>query len=324
MSETSAAESATSSDEVPPGQSRSTPPKVIYVMGAGRSGSTILGVALGNCDGVFFGGELEEWTLRSGTAKFGGLERTHFWRSVGARVPDASDLFGVQVRECVERSSAALRIDRWPARWRLRRRYREVAGQLFGAIADAAGATHVVDSSHFPLRARELQRVGAIELHLIFLVRNPQSVIESYVGHINRHAVLRRRLRILTKNLDLWLTHLLSVFVFLRQPRERRLFLRHEDFISDPAGVLRVILERAQCDARLPDLSTLSTGLPLQGNRLLWSEEVSLNSKPVRPARPSRLTKLLQLPWAPIHSLLRPTAAPLVQAAPQRSAPASR
>lgn len=32
-------------------------PKVIYVMGAGRSGSTILGVVLGNCTNVFDAGE---------------------------------------------------------------------------------------------------------------------------------------------------------------------------------------------------------------------------------------------------------------------------
>lgn len=324
MREASAGQPATSPNGSQPRQPGSQRPRVIYVMGAGHSGSTILGVALGNCQGVFFGGELEEWTLRSGVPKFGGLERTRFWRSVSDNVGDAGDLFGVEVRDSMERSSAALRIDRWRVRWRLRRRYREVAGELFAAIANVAGATHVVDTSHFPLRARELQRVEAIELHLIFLVRNPQSVIASYVGHINRHAALQRRLRIFTKNLDLWLTHLLSVLVFLRQPRERRLFLRHEDFIADPEGVLRCILQHAGSGAELPDLSALSTGLPLQGNRLLWSDEVALNSKPVRPTRGSRLTRLLQLPWEAIHSLLRPAATAVHTPRQQVSAPASR
>jgi len=56
-------------------------------MGSGRSGSTILGVALGNCDGVFYAGELDNWLVRSGTPVLGGLERTRFWSTVRDDVP---------------------------------------------------------------------------------------------------------------------------------------------------------------------------------------------------------------------------------------------
>jgi len=323
MSEAAAAESVTP-ERAPPQPSAARRPRVIYVMGAGHSGSTILGVALGNCDGVFFGGELEEWVMRGGRPKFGGLERTRFWRTVSDKVRDASDLFGTQARDCLERSSAALRIDRWPARRRLRRRYRQVAGELFRAIADTADAMYVVDTSHFPLRARELQKVNDIELYVIFLVREPQSVIESYVGHINRHALLQRRLRVFTKNADLWLTHLLALPVFLRQPRDHRLLLRHEQFVADPEGVLRCILAQVGSSAPTPDLAALRTGLALQGNRLLWSEEVALNSHPIRPARPSRVTRLLQLPWALVLSRLRPAAAVTPGSTESAPAPLSR
>jgi hypothetical protein len=323
MSEAAAAESVTP-ERGPPQPSAAQRPRVIYVMGAGHSGSTILGVALGNCEGVFFGGELEEWTLRGGRPKFGGLERTRFWRAVCERVCDASDLFGTDARDCLERSSAALRPDHWPARRRLRGRYHQVAGELFGAIAEVARATHVVDTSHFPLRARELQRVKDIELYVIFLVRDPQSVIESYVGHINRHARLQRTLRVLTKNADLWLTHLLALTVFLRQPGTRRLLLRHEQFIADPAAVLRQVLAQAGSSASTPDLGALRTGLALQGNRLLWSEQVALNSKPISPARPSRVTRALQLPWAAVFSRLTPAAAVSPRSTERVPAPVSR
>ncbi|HEX4467726.1 MAG TPA: hypothetical protein VH025_11110, partial [Solirubrobacteraceae bacterium] len=43
--------------------------KVLYVMGAGRSGSTILGVMLGNCEGIFYAGELDKWLPREGRPK---------------------------------------------------------------------------------------------------------------------------------------------------------------------------------------------------------------------------------------------------------------
>ena len=277
-------------------------------MGAGHSGSTILGVTLGNCEKFFYAGELEEWLLREGVARLGGLERTRFWASVRERVDDASDLFGNDVREALERSASLLRISKWPARRRLRGRYRRVAEDLYRAVADVAGATHIVDTSHFPLRARELQRLSGIDLYLLFLMRDPQSVIGSYTDAINRHAWAERSLRIITKNIDLWLTNLLAVSVFLRQSPDRRLFLRHEEFIADPEGVLRQILDCVDSCAALPDLASLKTGYPLQGNRLLRSDVVALKSKPVLPVRESSITRVLQLPWVPVLERLRPAA----------------
>lgn len=277
-------------------------------MGAGHSGSTILGVTLGNCEGFVFVGELEEWLLRSGVPRFGGSERNRFWSHVREQVDGAEELFGNQVIEALERSGSRLRISNRSARRRLRGPYQRVAVDLYRAVAGVAGATHVVDTSHFPLRAHELQRLSGIEFYLVFLVRDPQSVIASYTDAINRHAWAERALRLVTKNVDLWLTTLLAVAVFLRQPRERRLFLRHEEFIADPQGVLRQILDQVDSSAALPDLTSLNTGFPIQGNRLLWSDVVALKSKPVSAARGSGITRMLQLPWAGVLERLRPTA----------------
>ena len=196
--------------------------RVIYVMGAGRSGSTILGVALGNCDGVFFAGELDRWFARSGVPRGDGA-RAAFWAGVLARMRDATDVFATNTT-LMERSSAVLDPRNWGARRRLRARYREVSQELYEAIAAAGGANAVVDTSHYPLRARELQTLANVELHLLFLVRDPQSVVAS----LGRRDVPERRFNEPVANAYLWLTHLFSVFVFLRHPRERRVLVRHE------------------------------------------------------------------------------------------------
>jgi hypothetical protein len=86
--------------------------------------------------------------------------------------------------------------------------------------------------------------------------------------------------------------------------------------------VLRRILEQVGASAEIPDLAALSTGVALQGNRLLWSDQVALNSKPIRPARGSRLTRLLQLPWGAVLFLLKPAAG--AEGSRRASAPASR
>jgi hypothetical protein len=278
-------------------------PKVIYVMGAGRSGTTILGVALGNCADFVFAGELNQWLIKSGVPTHDGAERTQFWETVGHDLDGASDLFGGQA-SCLERSSALLNIRKWPARRRLRKPYRRVAESLYRAIARTAGAAYVVDTSHYPQRARELQGIQGIDLYLLYLARSPHGVVAS----LDRDDVPERRFNLQTANAYLWLTHLMSVLAFLRHPRERRLFVRHEDFVRSPEAVLRQILDWSGSSSALPDLMSLQTGVPLHGNRLIASRVVALRRQDVQSGRKSRTTALLQFPWAAVHSRLRPAA----------------
>jgi hypothetical protein len=289
-----------SSPTVAPASQLKTP-KVVYVMGAGRSGSTILGVTLGNCADFFYAGELDKWLPYAGVPSLGGAGRARFWGEVRRNVAGAADLFGSASR-CLERSSLLFRVRRWPDRRRLRGPYLRVAERLYRAVAREAEVSHVIDTSHYPLRARELQRAGGIELYLVFLVRDPQGVVASF----GCRDVRERTFGALKTNAYLWLTHLVSLFVFLRQPPDRRLFVRYESFIADPERVLSGILERLDAPAPLPDLSALKTGVPIEGNRLVQEEVVSLERTADGPARRSVLTALLQLPWAAVFSRLRP------------------
>jgi hypothetical protein len=272
-------------------------------MGAGRSGSTILGVALGNCEGVLFAGELDKWFMREGVPRREDPQLRAFWAEVLEGVGDASDVLSARTG-WIERSSGLFDPRKWRTRRRLRPRYRAVSEQLYEALARISGDEFVVDSSHYPLRARELQALRGVELHLLWLVRDPQSVVAS----LGRTDVVERRFDVRTSNAYLWLTNLVSLLVFLRQPRRRRMFVRHEDFVDDPAGVLRRILVSAGSDAAPPDLRQLRTGVPFHGNRLVQAEVVALNARPDAPERRSWLTELLQLPWRAVFAAMRPTA----------------
>jgi hypothetical protein len=273
---------------------------VIYVMGAGRSGSTILGVTLGNCDGLFFAGELDKWLARSGIPQLKDPERVQFWEEVRGDVDGAGELFGYAT-QCLERSSALFRIRAWPARRRLRKRYRRVSENLYQAIAGETGADCIVDTSHYPLRARELQSLSGVDLFLLLLVRDPRRVVAS----LNRRDVAERRFNAPTAHAYLWLTYLVSLFVFLRHRRDRRLFVSHEDFIADPATVVAQILKLIESPAAIPDFRSLRTGLAFQGNRLLGSDVLALKSTPGPETRSSRVSALLQLPWTIVFARLR-------------------
>jgi len=283
-----------------------TRPKVVYVMGAGRSGSTILGVALGNCPGFFYAGELDAWLSREGEPNFGGAERERFWQRVREEVPGGAELFGEEAQRSIEHSTAPFRAASWRARRCLRPRYRRVAEELYSALARETGASHVVDTSHYPLRARELQALTGIDLYLIYLVRAPQAVVAAF----GRKQIKQPSKAAWATNVYLHATHLFSIAVFLRQRRDRRVYLRYEDFVAEPRQVLATLLERVGARPQVPDLGSLKTGVPFQGNRLLRAKTVALSGK--RAGRPPRrpLTRILQAPWELVLPRLRPALRP--------------
>ncbi len=270
-------------------------------MGQPKSGSTILGVTLGNCTDVFFAGELCNWLATSGKPVIGGAERIQFWQDVSRRVEGSDDQFGTEAFEYLERGRSVFRLESRRARRRLRGPYGRVTESLFRSVADRAGATHVVDTSHLPLRAHELQKMPGIDLRLIFLVRNVEGIVASTTR--NKH-----RSRFLKVNARLWWTYLLSVAIFLRSPPDRRVLVRHEDFVANPQGVLRDILDMAGSSAPIPDLTALRTGLAFNGNRLIRTETVALKTKAAEPRKQSRLMRLTQRPWTMILGRLQPVA----------------
>jgi len=265
-------------------------------MGQGKSGSTILGVALGNCDDVFFAGELVTWLLASGRPVLGGAERVRFWRAVREQVEGAQELFGSAAYMTLERAASLVRADRWPKRRGLRPRYRRVTESLYRTLAAESGCRHIVDTSHLPLRARELQGMD-IDLYLVFLVRDVEAVVASHASHIKRHEAAERRIRVAATVGRLWVGYALSLAVFLRQPADRRMLLRHEDFIADPEGVLRAILRMSGAPERIPDLAHLKTGIPLVANLMVREPEVALRPTAAQPHRASRTMRALQRPW---------------------------
>jgi hypothetical protein len=297
------------------GRSSEEDVKLVYVMGAGHSGSTILGITLGNCDGFVYGGELEEWLMTAGRPRWGATDRQAFWSAVGERVEDPEALFGGSANRCLERSSAIFRIDLWRARRRLRPSYRRVSRELIRAVADVAHASWVVDTSHFPLRARELRGLPGIDVYLVYLVRDPRAVVASNTRVLSPHEVAEIRWRKLTMNANLWLTQLLAIRTFLSHRRDRRIFVSHEDFLADPRGITQQILTLLGSGAKVPDLEQLTVHAPLQGNPLIRDDRVAVRVATRSRVPHDRFTSLVQQIWRPLLSRLQPRAAPARAAA---------
>jgi len=273
-------------------------------MGAGHSGSTILGLTLGNCANILFAGELSRWLPRGGRSRFPNANRSRFWAAVAEQVKSTAAVSRHQAR-LLERSSPVLSPTSRRERNRAREPYRRITEDLYYAIARTTEATHIVDTSHFPRRARELQALDGIDLYLIFLVRQPQSVVASYG---RKNIPDKQTVDMPRTNGYLWLTYMRSLAVFLRHPREQRLFVRHEAFLADPEGVLEDIFTCIGSSVAVPDLAALETGVAFYGNRLIKADVVTLKARPEKPSRGSRMTALVQLPWNFIFARLGPAA----------------
>ncbi|HTR88663.1 MAG TPA: hypothetical protein VMG62_00970, partial [Solirubrobacteraceae bacterium] len=72
---------------------------------------------------------------------------------------------------------------------------------------------------------------------------------------------------------------LISAWVYLRQPRGRRMVVRHERFLAEPELVVGELLGRAGAHSPMPDFEALRTGMPLVGNRLIAADVVSLRRR---------------------------------------------
>lgn len=274
---------------------------VIYIMGAGRSGSTLLGLALGQIPGVLYAGELGSWARRAGRPNFGGAKREAFWSKVKKRM--ATDVTAPDPRTWrrYEHSTRFLR----PGPNRHSRDYETYIAsnrELFAAISAESDCDWIVDSSHHPGRALELRRVPDLNVHLVYLTRDPAAVVRSF----RKRHIDQPRKNFLAANAYLWLTSLVSATTFAMWPRDRRHYIDHEDLVSSPVRQLaRLANELALPPLREDALRNMNEELAFQGNRLLNAPTSLEGDRRTMRTVSDYLTLVLQGPWAFMRRRLR-------------------
>lgn len=229
------------------------PLKVIYIAGYGRSGTTLLDIALGQQPGVFAVGELTAlarhvWKEGEFCACRMQADKCDFWCSVCAawlkgRQPDALAQYGRQLA----RSEWLLSLRRlaWPIG--AGKAYREPTASLLNEIAKVSGASVIVDSSKLPGRGAALMSIDSIEVYVVHMVRDGRGVGWSMMKPYRRsvEAGIQKEL----KPKPLWYTaarwvavNLGAEILRLRLPRTRSIRVRYEDFVADPESVVKSIM----------------------------------------------------------------------------------
>lgn len=253
-------------------------------MGAARSGSTVVGVALGNCAGGFYAGELDLYPALRGVPTAPGDERLEFWTAVRRTLRRSGHTPNPDWRKWFEHPKSLANT----GQFRSPRAYRDFNDALYRSISAESGTAVVVDSSHHPLRRLRLARLRSVTFCTLYLVRDPVEVVRSLQTDISP----KRRL---AANVYVWCVAGLAelVFAIIRAPKLR---LRFEDFTADPAEAMRSVC--ALCPDLDPagvDYDVLSTGLPLAGNRII--RDATVRVRPSRSPTTRDYSRWVQLPW---------------------------
>jgi hypothetical protein len=231
--------------------------KVLYIVGWGRSGSTLLDTLLGQIDGFVSTGELryvwERGVIGGWTC---GCQRSVKTCPVWSEVLDAV------AANRAEEARSIVQWQRQATRFRHTRRllsrtandvgsddalrsYINVMQRLYAAIGETTGARVIVDSSKRPSDAAALTLAPNLQLHVVHLVRDPRAVAHSWrrtQPGIDRHGFVNS-----TISWVMW--NLMSDGVRRRLPR-RSMLVRYEAFADDPRTTLARIVELVGEDPR--------------------------------------------------------------------------
>ena len=237
--------------------------KVLYILGWGRSGSTIIDNLLGEVDGFFSAGELtylwQRGLIEGRRCGCGALLREcEVWSSAlnaafgdgGGNGLDPKEVVRWQ-REAVRvrQSWRVLRQQEWPTGWGALDAYVGVLGRIYPALSEVTGARVIVDSSKRPSDAAALRLVAGVTPYFVHLVRDPRAVAYSWRRRKeqpdrDRPAELAQHGPIdSTISWVVW--NLAAEALRSRAPAERSLVVRYEDFVASPRGTLGTIVELA-------------------------------------------------------------------------------
>jgi hypothetical protein len=254
--------------------------KVCYVAGAGRSGSTLLDVLLGELDGFFSAGELRwlwygllhGWRCGCGSP----VRRCPVWRDVlDSALGRATD---PEIREVLHLQQRTVRLHLLPRllaqgpgrriTWSELATYADVMARLYSGIAEVTGARVVVDSSKNAAEAALLRLLRDVDAYMVQLTRDPRAVAHSMKRRVRmepmachtfeqpRHASATSALIWLRKNSAAHATR-------LRYGHSRAKLLRYEDVVRDAPDTLRSLaawVGEPFSGVRFPDARSVQLG----------------------------------------------------------------
>lgn len=228
------------------------PVRVIYIAGYGRSGTTLLDIALGQHPAVMGGGEIATlarhvWPNDEYCACGAPAQSCPMWRGIVEDWSEDEEPTLIEdYRRAQERTETIFGLGRLLERSRSTL-HASRSAKLFKSIAARSGSTVVVDSSKLPGRAFALAKTPGITLIVVHVVRDPRGVAWSLKKGYKRQVDVGIQRELLPKPLLYtalrWIVVNLATERLCRQVGSHRsVRIKYEDFVADTRGTVRRIL----------------------------------------------------------------------------------
>lgn len=234
----------------------------MFILGTGRSGSTLLSMILGAHSDVFAPGEtifFDRWTRTNDRCSCGLPVRTcPTWSQVVDRIArrrrtsaeKLCDDFPTELSGAFDRSRLLERVaylssiggvrllprGRWTRLRKLRcfaelRRRTENALELYDCLSEASGCRTLVDSSKSIYRALQVYAMSAEAVRVIFLTRDGRGTVNSLMKHHGFSAKTAARRWFIGNAYTRWMVG--------RIPRTQRIHVRYEELCAEPDRTVR-------------------------------------------------------------------------------------
>lgn len=263
--------------------------KIVYIMGLGRSGTTLMDIVIGNGKGCFSGGELCRYPLRRGIRRNTPAEspRNEFWEAVLEKLSSLDHRF-VEF-ERMEK-----------LRWRyeyhvgyirdsllgLRQthdlaEYHEFLRAFYRVLFEQSNTPILVESSKYPGRAWHLSLALApeqYEITYLFIRRNPVSVTRSF----QKRDIEQSSKNCFSAILLYFVVNTLCNGRYLRLSRQHRAAkVNFEALLSDPESCLSNVAQALDLDLdglleKVRSDEFLEVGNLFDGNRIRNLDEIKL------------------------------------------------
>lgn len=282
--------------------------KILYIIGAGRSGTTLFDIMLGNSENCFSAGELNRFTKRDGLPHGARSNKvSDFWRAVNSIMEKKGLKNPYQYYKIFKQfeyhyNYFSMFRSLKSKEFALYSKYQQ---ELFSAIYSTIKKDEVViiDSSKYPLRGYFLSKIFKEKVLLLYIKRQPGDVVESFQ---KKDVEQPSKTRIASHIYLLVVNAIAGKVLKLLKGSNKTSVVYYNDFMKFPVKTFEKIERDLELDLSaskelINRNNTFKVGLLFDGNRLRLKEEIKFVSQTAKSKSKEHFLNEL---FSPFHKLI--------------------
>lgn len=261
--------------------------KLVYIMGTGRSGSTVLEILLGHGEDCIGVGELskivEDGIIDNKICSCGTVfDKCMLWSEVllVLGINDIDIVRWAKLQKKIDWHDGFLRKIFNPLYAKDLNDYLSYNENLLNAIKKVSRKNIVIDSSKYAARALALSECNNIDLSIIWLTRSPKGLIDSF-GKINKNEQPPKK----PWAVVLYYFYVsISSLIVQKKNKKKVIRVRYEKLLKDPELELFRIGEKCEINLssvvqKIKNNQIFDTEHLITGNRLRKNKYIKFDSK---------------------------------------------